>query len=126
MDKKFRTKDKFNFFSDLRNNALKHWALKRHPNKGKRWIVNKYYTYYKNDRWRFFCKVKDKDGNNYQLYLTQAKETLIRRHKKIIAKANPFDPTFRDYFKQRMKERKACEYNRKAADSTGLRYIQPF
>ena len=38
---------------------------------------------------------------------------------------DPRGKLFEDYFKQRERERKACLYDRKTADSTGLRYIQP-
>jgi RNA-directed DNA polymerase len=53
-------------------------------------------------------------------------DTHIRRHKKILAKANPFDPKFKEYFEQRNKERKACAYAAKATNSTGLKYIQSY
>lgn len=117
--KVFSTFDKEIFF------ALKGWGLKRHARKGKQWVINKYYTTYKNDHWRFHCPIKDKKGQKTLLFLRKAGETHIRRHKKIKAQATRFNPLFEDYFKQRERERKACLYDRKTADSTGLRYIQP-
>ena len=86
--------------------ALWRWGLKRHANKGKRWIAKKYYTTHNNNRWRFHCTEKDKKGNTKTLLLRMARETLIRRHKKIKAEATPFDPQFKDYFSQRVKDRK--------------------
>ena len=88
--------------------ALEKWCLKRHARKGKRWIFRKYFTTLGNDHWRFHCLVKDKDGNQKPLYLRRASDTHIRRHTKVKAEANPFDPRFKDYFKEREKR------NRKA------------
>lgn len=106
--------------------ALKRWGMKRHPNKGKPWIIRKYYTGYNGDSWRFHCIVKDKEGNKKILYLKLAAETLIRRHIKIRAEANPFNPYFKEYFQKREKERKARSKSIKAAKSAGLRHIQPY
>lgn len=69
---------------------------------------------------------KDKEGKMKPLYLRKAVETSIRRHKKIIAKATPFEPKFKEYFKQRVKERKACIYNPSVGETAGLKYIQPY
>jgi len=103
--------------------ALDRWSLKRHPRKGKRWIVRKYYARVGLDHWRFHCTIKDKEGNKKQLYLKNATETHIRRHKKILASANPFDPQFKDYFQKRTKERKtsAARHGRPKAEARSPR-----
>jgi RNA-directed DNA polymerase len=106
--------------------ALKQWCLRRHARKGKWWIIRKYFTRVKNDHWRFHCIVKDKEGNRTPLYLKNAAATPIRRHKKIIAEANPFDPRFKEYFKKRTEERKAQAYTINTARSAGLRVIQSY
>ncbi len=106
--------------------ALKRWGLKRHPRKGKRWIIHRYYTQVGLDRWCFYCTIKDKDGNKKQLYLKNASATLIRRHKKILANANPFDPQFKEYFKKRAKERKTRENVTENSKYAGLKVIQPY
>ena len=106
--------------------ALKRWGLKRHPNKGKPWIMRKYYTSLDGQNWRFYCIVKDKKGQKKTLYLKLAAETLIRRHIKIRAEANPFDSRFKEYFQKREKDRKDRSKSTKAAKSAGLRYIQPY
>ena len=107
-------------------NALKRWGLKRHPNKGKPWIMQKYYTSLDGQNWRFHCIVKDKEGKKKTLYLKLASETLIRRHIKIRAEANPFDSRFKEYFQKREKDRKDRSKSTKAVKSAGLRYIQPY
>ena len=80
--------------------------MKRHARKGKRWIYRKYFTTLAGDNWRFHCIVKDKDGNKKPLYLKQASDTRIKHHIKIKAEANPFDPSFKDYFKKREMDKK--------------------
>lgn len=106
--------------------ALKRWGLKRHPCKGTRWIINRYYTRVGLDHWRFHCTIKDKDGNKKQLYLKNASATRIRRHKKIMASANPFDPQFKEYFQKREKERKTRENVTENSKYAGLKVIQPY
>ena len=78
--------------------ALISWINHRHPNKGKRWTVKKYFTSYRLSNWRFHAKVKDKDGEVTTLYLKRAADTKIKRHIKIRSVANPFDPEFKGYF----------------------------
>lgn len=89
--------------------ALKRWALKRHARKGTKWIMQRYFTTVGMNHWRFYCAIKDKAGKEKKLYLKNATETHIRRHKKIMAAANPFDPQFKDYFQKRAQERKTRE-----------------
>lgn len=103
--------------------AIFRWCQARHPNKGIKWIRRKYYTCVGGRSWQFYCIVKDKDGLQKPLYLKHAGDNPIRRHKKIKAIANPFDPRFKDYFEQRINERRACSINK--SRSTGL-YIQPY
>lgn len=102
--------------------ALKRWSFKRHSRKSKGWIVSKYYTCYRGNNWRFHCMIKDKNGKQKPLYLKKASGTKIRRHIKIQAKANPFDPLYKGYFEKREMDRKS----RAAADSAGLMTIQPY
>ena len=98
--------------------ALNRWILKNHPTKGKRWITSKYYSTVNGNHWRFHCVIKDKAGNKKKLYLKLASDTHIRRHNKIKADANPFDPRFREYFQKRALKGKAKPSN--LVNSTGL------
>ena len=63
---------------------------------------------------------------NKTLYLKLAAETLIRRHIKIRAEANPFNPCFKEYFQKRERDRKASSKSTKTAKPAGLRAIQPY
>lgn len=106
--------------------SLKRWALKRHSRKGKRWTMKKYFTSVGANNWRFHCIVKDKSGNKKPLYLKQAANTHIRRHKKIKADATPFDPSYKQYFIQRKKEQNIRGIYTNKTKSAGLRIIQPY
>lgn len=81
--------------------ALWNWAKRRHPNKGARWVKAKYFCSFRNDHWTFYSDYVDADGEKSRLHLWQAAKTPIKRHIKIRADANPYDPTYRDYFNQR-------------------------
>src|SRR3546814_6508394 len=70
---------------------------KRHARKGKKWIVDHYFTTQSGRKWRFYCKTKDKKVNQKFLYLKKAMDTKIRRHIKIKSEATPFNPLYKDY-----------------------------
>lgn len=77
------------------------WAKRRHPKKGKRWIANKYFHFYKTRRWRFLVE-KTRNGKKDIFPLKLASDTKIIRHNKIVGEANPFDPDWKPYFEERM------------------------
>ena len=106
--------------------ALKRWGLKRHARKGKRWIMSHYFRHYRGDHWRFYGLIKDKDGQTKPLYLKKARDTKIRRHLKIKAKANPFDPFYKEYFEKRQQERQKRSLLSRKTELTGLKIIQPY
>jgi len=68
--------------------------------------------------------IKDKNGKPMPLYLRNAGETKIRRHIKIQAKANPFDPLYKHYFVKRDKDRKSRGLLNNTAGSAGLKTLQ--
>ena len=73
------------------------WALRRHRNKGKRWVKDKYFKLYKGRNWIFLAP--DKDGKVITLF--RAIDVKIQRHVKIRSSANPFDDVDEIYFEQR-------------------------
>ena len=77
------------------------WAKRRHPKKGKPWVLKKYFHHYKNRNWRFLV-VLNKNGKEDIFPLKLAFETKIMRHKKIVSEANPFDREWKEYFEERM------------------------
>jgi len=73
--------------------ALWRWACRRHPNKGKRWIKQRYFIRLKGRDWRFAAKDK---------LLPLLSEFTKRTHIKISAEANPYDPKYDKYFSSRL------------------------
>jgi RNA-directed DNA polymerase len=73
--------------------CLWQWAKRRHPHKGKRWIVKKYWHHNGSRGWVF----GQKDGRT----LIKEADTDIRRHVKVKGEANPYDPEWEEYFERR-------------------------
>jgi RNA-directed DNA polymerase len=73
--------------------ALWRWACRRHPNKGKRWIKQRYFAYIKGRDWRF----SDKDK-----LLPNLCEYRKRPHVKVKGEANPYDSEYDEYFSKRV------------------------
>ena len=78
--------------------ALWRWARRRHPNKSYRWIISRYFTSANNHRTIFTAK----DQKGRPIHLFQVASIPIRRHVKIRANANPYDPAYEQYFKERL------------------------
>ncbi len=74
------------------------WAKRRHPKKSQGWVKNKYYKRIKGRDWRFM-----EEGNPEPLFLLGS--IPIRRHVRIIAEVNPYDPKYRDYLDKRLKRK---------------------
>lgn len=79
--------------------ALWRWARRRHPNKNGRWLRAKYFKVIGSRTWVF---ATDSTGpgtaRKQRQELRSATSTPIRRHTKIKADANPFDPAWQPYF----------------------------
>lgn len=84
------------------------WALRRHPNKPKRWIKNRYWTTEGDRNWIF--------SDGYKK-LKLATDTKIIRHRLIKFDANPYLPRDRDYYRHRDKKRMQGKF-KAAADGT--------
>ena len=78
------------------------WATRRHPNKGLRWIKDRYFKAEGNRNWIFTANTQDKDGKPQIMKLVLASDTKIVRHIKIKGEANPFDPKQESYFESRL------------------------
>jgi len=85
--------------------ALWRWAKRRHPNKSTKWIKYRYFHKVGNRNWTFAVKqiTVDKDGNKQASFyeLSRASSVHIKRHEKIKANANPYDPKDEQYFEKR-------------------------
>ena len=83
--------------------ALWRWARRRHPKNSRDWVKRHCFPALGNRAWAFACKTEKQtpDGKPVWLRLAYAGETKIRRHVKIRGDANPFDPQWQDYLKER-------------------------
>jgi len=77
------------------------WCKRRHSNKGRRWIKNRYFHTIKSRTWIFAVETKLSDGKTDYMRLYSAASTPIRRHVKIKAEAYPYDMTWEPYFEGR-------------------------
>lgn len=82
--------------------ALWRWAKRRHSRKTRMWIRKKYFGTRGGDNWVFHGRKRDRDGKPRKVWLRDAADTQIRRHVKIQAEANPYDPEWEPYFEQRL------------------------
>ena len=80
---------------------LRRWSIRRHHDKSLKWIEKKYWQHDGKRGWIFGTKGKDKKGKEKIYRLIQLTHTPILRYTKIRSKANPFDPRYDEYFKQR-------------------------
>jgi RNA-directed DNA polymerase len=79
------------------------WARRRHPAKSRRWVKDRYFHTIGMRKWTFAADTgkRTPEGQPIWLKLGQATNTKIRRHVKIRAEANPFDPDWHGYFEER-------------------------
>jgi RNA-directed DNA polymerase len=77
------------------------WAVRRHPNKGNKWIKDKYFKIRCTRNWVFTATEERKDGKQRDVVLFKESDTPIQRHIKIKASANPYDLKWAQYFEFR-------------------------
>jgi len=81
--------------------SLWQWALKRHPRKGKRWVMRRYFARRGGRAWCFFGERKYDNGSRELVWLYHATSLPIRRHVKIKRESNPYHPSWEMYFEAR-------------------------
>jgi len=106
------SKETFSYVDHKIFEILWRWAVRRHPNKGKRWIKRKYFRQDKMRNWSFSCKVKDKRGNSTYLNLAEAVKVPIVRHIKVKADATPYNRAYHDYYSKLVVKRKVITESR--------------
>jgi RNA-directed DNA polymerase len=87
--------------------ALWRWAIRRHPNKGRHWVKEKYFPAHAGRQWVFTGVEKGADGRKREVHLFSAGSLPIRRHVLVCGDANPFDPKWCAYFDERRRRRLA-------------------
>ena len=78
------------------------WGKRRHPKKPSRWVKEKYFASVEGRNWVFFGETRSKVTGELRLVgLQSASQTKIRRHVKIRADVNPYDPKCSEYLLKR-------------------------
>jgi RNA-directed DNA polymerase len=95
----------FNYVDCHMFEALMRWIRRRHPEKSAGWRYKTYFRTYGARHWVFSTMVKTKTGNR-PLDLFKAASLPIRRHVKIRAEANPYDPQYASHFRERERTKK--------------------
>lgn len=97
------SKEIFNYVDSCILEALMQWIKRRHPGKSAGWWKNKYFRSQGMRHWIFSAIEKGKDGKAIHLDLLKASYLPIRRHVKIRSDANPHDPAYDQYFRDRQR-----------------------
>lgn len=77
------------------------WAVRRHPNKGAKWVRDRYFKTQGLRNWVFTATQNNEDGSRRTITLLKETDTPIRRHIKIKGDANPYDAKWDAYFEVR-------------------------
>lgn len=99
------SKQIFSRMDHILMNQLKRWAYRRHSNKSRKWIRDKYFIKNGKRSWIFGYRYED-NGKKTIFALMKLSDIPIRRHIKVKCEANPFEPTWDAYFERR--SQKCC------------------
>jgi RNA-directed DNA polymerase len=109
----------FSWFDTWLHFEIRRWLHRRHPNKGRLWLKKKYFRPHQTIRWSFFAVKKYPDGRKEYRDLIKAGWTHIVRHVKIRTEANPYDPAFNEYFRNRKKKKLYSNKDGRFVEETG-------
>jgi RNA-directed DNA polymerase len=78
------------------------WAKRRHPQKSRRWIKDRYFETIGGRHWVFHGEVVGREGAIPPVRLFAASSGPIQRHTQLKGEANPYDPAWGPYFAGRL------------------------
>ena len=94
------SKTTFSKIDHILTYQLKRWSYRRHTNKSRQWIRDKYFIKVGSRDWIFGFRYKD--GEKDAIFaLMRLADIPIRRHVKVRCEANPYDSTWDAYFSKR-------------------------
>lgn len=85
------------------------WSLRRHPQKAKDWVKNKYFHTINGRKWQFGVKQKSVKGD-FIYTLKHLSDIKIERHIKLKAVANPYDRDWTEYFIERTQNKMRAKF----------------
>ena len=77
------------------------WARRRHRRKGARWVHSRYFRELPDGSRPFSATTRATTGQRRNVVLLHASSLTIRRHVKVQSEANPFDPKYDEYYRER-------------------------
>ena len=80
---------------------MKGWMRRRHPGKSLTWCYQKYLSSQGGRNYILQGSFQDRRGKTRTIRLMKATDVAIKRHVKIRATANPYDPSWETYFEER-------------------------
>lgn len=104
------SKRTFSYVAHRTWQMLWRWCLRRHPNKGKHWVFQKYFQTVQNRSWKFFGDYQMSNGKTKRVFLFDISAVAIARHIKIRASASPDDPKLGLYWHKRRMFRSALPH----------------
>jgi RNA-directed DNA polymerase len=81
--------------------ALWGWARRRHPRKGKRWLMRRYFARRGGRSWCFFGSKRKPDGTKETVWLFHATSLPFHLYTKVKRDSNPYHPAWEMYFEKR-------------------------
>jgi len=88
--------------------ALWRWARRRHRGKAAHWVKQRYYCRQGGRSWRFTGALRTRKEESYPVVLMKAAEVRIERHVLIRHGANPYDPSWEEYYEGRLQAKMAA------------------
>ena len=113
------SKTTFSKIDHILTYQLKRWSYRRHTNKSRRWIKDKYFIKVGNRDWIFGFRYKDCEEETI-FALRRLADIPIRRHVKVKCEANPYDPTWDAYFLKRKQKSSRTRTSRKGTLSESV------
>ena len=95
------SKEVFSYIDHHLWKALWQWSKRRHPNKGKKWILRKYFKSNNGYSYTFATKTKDRRGLDKIVSILRIPTIPIERWEKVKGSASPDDPTLSTYWAKR-------------------------
>lgn len=95
------SKKTFSYVDNAIFELLWQWAKRRHREKPRQWIINRYFKQEGGRSWIFFGIENSPQGEKRELQLKIAAKVPIKRHHKIKGATNPYDPQWEVYFEKR-------------------------
>jgi RNA-directed DNA polymerase len=77
------------------------WCRRRHTNKSRKWIKEKYFRRDEQRHWVFTGMLLNQNGQSWPIQLMEAAQVRIIRYVKIRSAVNPYDPTWELYLEAR-------------------------